>query len=326
MTTPTAAGHRGFRHELFLHRSTAELLEFVVPLVRDGVAAEEPTLLLVRPDTAATVLRQVGPSPYLTLAPALTQPGRPALHVRAARPMLAGYARVVHQEPVIPPARWPEWRRLEAVLNIVLRSHDTWAVCAYDRHTLTDEMIADLQATHPLLAPEDHQRHQANDRYQDPVKFLDQHRDAPPEMVELTPAAVELVDPSPATARAAVAGLAHHHRLPRIELDNLVFATHEAVTNALLHGRPPTVLRLWAQPDRVTVTVTDTGSGPADPLVGLLPPDPANDRHYGHGNDRRPGPGLGLWLSHQLVDVTHRRHPDGYTIGLAAGYPADRER
>src|SRR6185312_7237822 len=34
MTTPTAAGHRGFRHELFLHRSTAELLEFVVPLVR----------------------------------------------------------------------------------------------------------------------------------------------------------------------------------------------------------------------------------------------------------------------------------------------------
>ena len=34
------------------------------------------------------------------------------------------------------------------------------------------------------------------------------------------------------------------------------------------------VLRLWAQPERVTVTVTDTGTGPTDPLVGLLPPDP----------------------------------------------------
>jgi hypothetical protein len=29
-----------------------------------------------------------------------------------------------------------------------------------------------------------------------------------------------------------------------------------------------------------------------------------------------------LWLSHQLVDVTHRRHPDGYTIRLAAPTPS----
>ena len=63
MTSPTAAGQRGFRHELFLHHSTRELLEFVLPVVRDGVAAEEPTLLLVRPDTAEAVLRLVGPSP-----------------------------------------------------------------------------------------------------------------------------------------------------------------------------------------------------------------------------------------------------------------------
>jgi hypothetical protein len=48
--------------------------------------------------------------------------------------------------------------------------------------------------------------------------------------------------------------------------------------------------------------VTDTGPGPTDPLVGLLPPDPRTD----------PGPGLGLWLINQLVDLTHRHHPDGY--------------
>ena len=103
MTSTSAAGQRGFRHELLLHRSTQELLEFVVPVVREGVAAQEPTLLLVRPDTAEAVRRQVGPSPYLTVQPALTEPGRPALHVRAAPPMLAGYARVLHQEPVLPP-------------------------------------------------------------------------------------------------------------------------------------------------------------------------------------------------------------------------------
>ena len=109
MTSTTAAGQRGFRHELLLHRSTQELVEFVVPMAREGVAAQEPTLLLVRPDTAAAVQHLVGPSPYLTIAPALTGSGRPARHLRAARPMLAGYARVVHQEPVIPPSRWHEW-------------------------------------------------------------------------------------------------------------------------------------------------------------------------------------------------------------------------
>ena len=43
-----------------------------------------------------------------------------------------------------------------------------------------------------------------------------------------------------------------------------------------------------------TVTVTDAGPGPTDPLVGLLPPDPRTD----------PGPGLDLWLINQLVDVS----------------------
>jgi len=173
MTLSAAAGQRGFRHELLLHRSTQELVEFVLPMVREGVAAQEPTLLLVRPETAEAVLQQVGPSPYLTVQPALAQPGRPALHVRAARPMLAGYARVVHQEPVIPPSQWPEWRRLEAVLNLALSGHDTRAVCAYDRRTLTEEMVADLHSTHPLIAEGGSDQH--NGRYQHPVDFLKRH-------------------------------------------------------------------------------------------------------------------------------------------------------
>jgi anti-sigma regulatory factor (Ser/Thr protein kinase) len=63
------------------------------------------------------------------------------------------------------------------------------------------------------------------------------------------------------------------------------------------------VLRLWVQPDRLTVTVTDTGTGPTDAFVGLLPPEHSN------------GAGLGLWISHQLVDITHRRHPTATRSG-----------
>ena len=306
---PPDAHQTGFLHELVLHGANEEMLEFVLPFVRDGLAAEEPTLLLVRPETAATVLDSVGPSPYLLLLPAQGQPGRPASDLRATETLLTGYGlgtsqvRIVNQEPVVPEAQWHEWRRLEAVVNLALRRHNTWAVCVYDRRPLTDEMVEDLYATHHLTGQGDH--HRRNDRYQDPVEFISKHQDAPPDPVERETPSAQLVDPSPATARAAVAGFARQTRLPGPEIENIVLAAHEAVSNAILHGRPPVVLRLWVRPAGLTVTVTDTGPGPTDPFVGLLPPEHSN------------GAGLGLWISHQLVDITHRRHPDGYTVRLA---------
>ena len=108
-----------------------------------------------------------------------------------------------------------------------------------------------------------------------------------------------------------------HRWLPDNEIDKLIFATNEAVINALRHGRPPTVLRLWTNRGRVTVTVTDTGPGPADPLVGLLP----NEFPTTTAGDPVPGPALGLWLIHQLVDVTRRSDTGGYTIRLTATHP-----
>ena len=303
------AAQTGFRHELVLHSSPEEMLEFVVPFVRDGVGAEEPTLLLVRPEIADAVLDCVGRSPHLTILPALGRPGRPAADLRATDSLLAGYGswtpqvRIVNQEPVVPEAQWHEWRRLEAVVNVALRHHNTWAVCVYDRRPLSDEMIDDLYATHHLAGWGD--QHRRNNRYEDPAEFISKHQDAPPDPIEQDTPSAELVDPSPATARAAVAGFAVHTGLPAQEIENLVIATHEAVSNAARHGRPPVVLRLWVRPDGLTATVTDSGAGPTDPFVGLVPPD------------RGDGAGLGLWISHQLVDITHRRHPDGYTVRLA---------
>jgi anti-sigma regulatory factor (Ser/Thr protein kinase) len=294
---------------LVLHSSPEELLEFVVPFARDGVAAAEPTLLLVRPETAATVLERIGPSPHLLLLPALDRPGRPASHLRETDALLAGYGRgrsqvrIVNQEPVVPEAQWHEWRRLEAVVNVGLRHHSTWAACVYDRRPLTDDMVEDLYATHHLTGRGEH--HHRNDRYQDAIEFVAKHQDAPRDPIERETPSAQLADPSPAAARAAVGGFAGQTRLPAQEIENLVIATHEAVSNASRHGRPPVVLRIWVRPGGLTVTVTDAGTGPTNPFVGLLPADHPN------------GAGLGLWIAHQLVDVTHRRHPDGYTVRLA---------
>jgi anti-sigma regulatory factor (Ser/Thr protein kinase) len=316
METSFTPNRADFVHELLLHDSLEEMLAFVVPFVRDGAAAQEPTLLLLRPDTAATVLPEVRPSPYLTVLPALDWTGRPAMNLRAADTLLAGYrqgvprVRMLSEEPIVPDAQWHEWRRREAAVSVALGHHQAWLVCCYDRRALDDERVADLGATHQLVGRSD--EHHTSDQYQDPSDFLAKHFDAPSDPVEATTPAAELVNPSPSTARAAVVGFARHSGVPALDTENLVLAVSEAVGNALRHGRPPVVMRLWVQPDRITVTVTDTGPGPDDPFVGLLPPEHPRVS------------GLGLWLSHQLIDITHRRHPDGYTACLSTSYSPQR--
>jgi anti-sigma regulatory factor (Ser/Thr protein kinase) len=312
--TPRTVHRSGFRHELVLHSSTEEMLRFVVPFTEDAVAAGDPTVLLVRPEIADALPRSVVHSPLLTVLPSLGQPGRGAADLRATDALLARHAasgcrmRILNQEPAVPETHWHEWRRLEAGVNLALDHHDAWAVCVYDRRALSEQMVDDLHATHPMVGHGG--EHRRNDRYQDPVEFISTHMDAPPDEVEASPPSAELLDPSPPTARAAVGAFAINSGLPPQEVENIVLATHEAVSNARLHGRPPMILRLWVQPGRLTVSVTDTGTGPTNPFLGLLPPDRPN------------GSGLGLWISHQLVDMTHRRHRDGYTVRVTATDPA----
>jgi two-component sensor histidine kinase len=87
----------------------------------------------------------------------------------------------------------------------------------------------------------------------------------------------------------------------------LLIGITEAVTNAQRHGRPPVTVRIWVAPDRIVVTVHDTGHGPADPLAGLVPGP-------GSTPDRRLG--MGLWVMHQLdLDIALRR-TDGFTVRL----------
>ena len=198
-------------------------------------------------------------------------------------------------------------------MNVVLHPYAVWGLCAYDQATLDDAALADLHATHPVVRLEGRRRHSG--RFVDPEGFLATHRDAPPHPVEATPPAIELADPVPADVRAAVAGLGAAAGVPEGDVADLVCAANEVVTNAHLHGRPPVTVRLWTRPGRLTVTVTDTGPGPADPFVGLVPSrtGPGRVNRYGDGH------GVGLWLSHQLVEVAHRRDAAGYSVRLEVG-------
>jgi histidine kinase-like protein len=94
------------------------------------------------------------------------------------------------------------------------------------------------------------------------------------------------------------------------DIQHLVVAVSEAVTNVVSHGRPPVRFRRWTAPDRIVATVSDRGDGPADPFAGLLPVTDTCSA------------GCRLWLTHQLCGhVTLDTTDNGFTIGLVVGTP-----
>jgi anti-sigma regulatory factor (Ser/Thr protein kinase) len=115
-------------------------------------------------------------------------------------------------------------------------------------------------------------------------------------------------DPTPAVSRHAVEDVAARTRLDPQEVERLVLTTSEAVTNAILHGRPPIMVKIWAVAERMVVTVHDHGEGPQGAHHGLVP-----GRNAASGSG-----GYGLWLMHQLLPVTYH-HEDGFSIRLTAG-------
>jgi anti-sigma regulatory factor (Ser/Thr protein kinase) len=302
----------GYVHELLLYRSAEELLQEVVPFLCDGADAGEPAVLVADRGTVEIVLEAMPTSSGLAVVEQDRERRRPATDLRMLQSRLAAYGpevtrvRLVNEMPPLAGARWHEWRRGEAAANVVLRPYPVWGLCAHDCRALDGPMLRDLRATHTVESSGGVRR--ANDAYQEPTAFLAAHLDADPDPVEATPPSTELLDPSLPAARAAVGLAARRAGLGPGEVADLVFAANEVVTNATVHGRPPVTLRLWAQASRLTVTVRDRGPGPSDPLVGLVPARP--DDALG---------GRGIWISHQLVDVAHRRDEHGYTIRLTAG-------
>jgi anti-sigma regulatory factor (Ser/Thr protein kinase) len=143
-------------------------------------------------------------------------------------------------------------------------------------------------------------------RYQQPSRFQGVAVAADP--LEQSAPVFELTGCSAADVRHALAR-AVRGRIPDPILDDLLLATSETVTNALLHGRPPVTVRAWATADSVVTHVHDTGPGPADPLARLIPP-------FIVGED----PGLGLWITHQLnIEVALIHGRAGFTVRLRAG-------
>lgn len=314
MTSPrtgAGAGRAGLVHAALVHASDEDLAAAVVPFLRDGVAAGEPTVLEVDAARRQVLLDALGDasgvtvldrdhdvSPYTALREVVAR----------FRGLLAGGAAQARIVGAMPGDRagWHGWSRYEAALNHLARDLPVWGVCLYDRATTPDEVLADVEGTHTHLASPGG-GHEPNPRFQDPADFVARKGAIDVDPIERTPPAVELTDPPAAAARHAVAALALAAGLDADCRSGLGLAVTEAVVNAWRHGRPPVTVRAWLGQDRVAVAVHDEGPGPDDAFAGMVP-------RAGAG----PG-GLGLHIAHQVCrEVTLERGAGGFTVHLVA--------
>ncbi|MGB3438979.1 MAG: sensor histidine kinase [Actinophytocola sp.] len=319
MRTGAPSGRAGYFHEAIRYASDDELLAVVLPFLQGGIDAGEPTVVALGEAETALVRDALGNDTPVVFQAGGEMYARPAGAIRAYRDMFAGHtAAGAHQIRVVGAlpatalgATWDWWARYESAINDAYDEFPLWSMCAYDTRITPPEVLADVARTHPHVAtPGD--THLTSPAYVEPGLFL--RRDLPmaPDPLQLTPPAFELADPNPGAARAALAQVGQGVLEAEV-LGDLRIAVTETITNAMTHGEPPTLVRCWAGPDRVVVTVTDRGKGPADPFAGL--------RAAAHA----PIGGLGLWLTHQLCDhVAMSLTPDGFTIRLISGNPNHR--
>ena len=121
---------------------------------------------------------------------------------------------------------------------------------------------------------------------------------------------LELVNPTPGAARRAVMSIATQSDIGPERLAGLELSVSEIVTNAIVHGRSPVVVRAWSPSATcVVVTVRDAGPGPSRPVAIELPPVDA------------VGGGRGMWICSQSVDhLDMRVDADGFVVRLCVSH------
>jgi anti-sigma regulatory factor (Ser/Thr protein kinase) len=297
-------------HSALLYDGDGELLDAAVPFLRDGVDRGEATLLSVSDRERPLILDALGDIAGVTVLPAWP-PGAAFKTLRQNHRLISGDSghgnaptRILGEVPnTHESVPWGGWVRCETAINHVYADLPVTMLCLYDRRTTPAWVLDDVEHTHPFLAATDGPVRNAG--FLDPTAFLGDlaARDLDP--IESEAPTLELFDQLPGASRRSVAALAEITELDRSAIEALSLAVGEVATNAIVHGKPPILLRAWILPDRVVVSLLDHGSGPADPFVGMLPLDTA------------PSGGLGLHVVYQTCSlVTMSRTASDFTVHL----------
>jgi hypothetical protein len=296
----------GLVRQALIYHADEELVRLSVPFLRAGACAGEPALVLMEPEHQRALMDELGDADGIT--PLRYGDPRSALQdeYRLLADLVRQGARRIRIVSEVPHEPWVKWFRYEAAINDVLADFPVSALCPHDLRAMSYDVLVDVARTHPFLVRPDGTVFRSP-LYERPSSLLAERGRRESDPLEALDADVVQMDPTPAEAQGAVASLADATRLSSDRADAVRLAAGHVVYNAIVHGRRPIVLFAWAVWDRVVVTITDSGSGPPDPYLALLPRDPEADLADAN---------MLYVISQALSDVSMFTGPDGFTVRL----------
>ncbi|MEA2142211.1 MAG: hypothetical protein QOI64_641 [Solirubrobacteraceae bacterium] len=277
----------------------------LVPFLQAGIAADEPTLVVVGAHKIDALRDALGPgADAIEFADMQDVGANPARIIPAWEEFVEAHpgrrTRGIG-EPIFPernPAELAECQHHERLLNPALAGSELFLVCPYDTAAMPPDVIDEARRSHPI-----EHRHDANHAiaaYSTDVArngLLSEPLPEPDNASE----PFRFEQATLAVARSFVMRHAFAAGLDQTKLENLVLATGELASNSVRHGGGRGSMRVWRENNSVVCEIRDHGRI-LDPLV---------DR-------RRPGRGQkggwGLWIANQVCDLVQLRSLPGGVV------------
>ncbi|WP_131740392.1 sensor histidine kinase [Actinomadura roseirufa] len=313
-----------FTHRLLPYDGVDEFLAGALPFLRDGVDQGDRVLAVTGVGREELLREELGlAAAGVEFADAATWYGHPSRTLAdclsdADNTAWQGRRLRVLGDPVWAERRQPlevvEWQRIEAILNVAFRGTGATILCPY-AGSLPAGVVAAARRTHPETVRDT--RAVPNPGYIDPWAYSAEcDREPLPEPPAGTDR-LRIDRPDLYWLRAYVSDYARRTPLPEEDLQRLLVAVTEIVTNSLRHGAPPIALRMWTETSgepALVCEVTDEGRWPSGSAFGLVPPRPGATG---------PGGRFGLWAVRLLCSIVQIRTGDrGTTVRLRLGLPA----
>lgn len=286
-----------FRHVALLYDGEGDFVTRTTPFLRDGLAADEPAMVMVAPRKIELLRQALGDDAahvrFVDMTLAGQNPARIIPAWRAFADVNAGRRMRGIGEPIWT-ARGPhelvECQRHELLLNHAFADARGFRLlCPYDTESLPEETIREAERTHPYVAYKGTSVQSGS--YPGVHACAAPHLDALPEPaspIREIEFGAEAVDVVRRAVERHASGLSPRRR------NDLVLAVNELATNSVRHGGGQGRLRLWSEDGRVVCEVRDRGAI-TDPLAGRKHPLPSQ---YG---------GYGLWVANHVCDLVQIR-------------------
>jgi AcrR family transcriptional regulator len=268
-------GHARLLHEVLVYSSEEVFLARLVPFLRDGLDAGQPTIVALTPKNVALLREALGQdAARISFADAITHYRRPAHAIAEYRRRLdselsrpdAELVRIVGELQFGRSAQEDaEWTRYESMINRGLAGYPAWIICAYDTRALPEQVVADAHCTHPVVSTSDTREASAGyietDKFVEPPFVREGERGDGNPFASLTVTKERDLD----EVHRVVAGAARAAGLAPTIVDDVTVAAGELVRDALRQGDGGASVQITRDGARWHCEVTDRDSGQTMP-------------------------------------------------------------